>query len=291
MILIDFSQVFIGNVFHATRNGEELNDALVRHMVLNNIRHYKNQFAEEYGQVVICCDGRHVWRKDVFPYYKAPRKKIKIQSDIDWNVLYSSLNKIRDEIRDNFQYPVIHLDRIEADDIIAVLCTNHFNKHRGLNDISRFMIVSSDKDFVQLQQLKFVDQFSPITKKKVIHEDPKYYLHEHILRGDSGDGIPNVFSQDEVFMEEGLRQKPLSRKKIKEWYDSKLKPMDYCNKEMHRNYLRNTQLIDLIAGMPEWVKEEVTKEYEKELHKDRGKIFNYFVTNRLNKLMEVIDEF
>ena len=291
MILVDFSQVFIGNVFHATRGGEELSEGLVRHMVLNNIRHYRNDFGKEYGQVVLCCDGRHVWRKDVFPYYKASRKRHKIESPLDWGTLYDCLNTIRDEIRDTFPYPVIHLDRIEADDIIAVLCRNHFKKHRESDNIPEVIIISSDKDFVQLQQFDFVNQFSPLTKKNVTHDDPKYYLHEHILRGDTGDGVPNILSQDDVFMEDGLRQKPLSKKKIREWYDSKLKPIDYCNREMHRNYLRNVQLIDLITGIPSWVSESIMKEYQGQLHKDRGKIFNYFVKNKLSKLMEVIDEF
>ena len=150
MILVDFSQVFIGNVFHATRGGEELSEGLVRHMVLNNIRHYRNDFGQEYGQVVLCCDGRHVWRKDVFPYYKASRKRHKIESPLDWGTLYDCLNTIRDEIRDTFPYPVIHLDRIEADDIIAVLCRNHFKEHRESDNTPEVIIISSDKDFVQL---------------------------------------------------------------------------------------------------------------------------------------------
>ena len=122
----------------------------------------------------------------------------------------------------------------EADDIIAVLAKNIDEK---------MMIVSGDKDFIQLHKYKQVRPSSPILKKIVNRKDPIDYIKVNILKGDSSDGIPNVLSNDNVFVE-GLRQRPLSKKKIAEWAGplcEQFLPSD----EAKRNYQRNKKLIDL----------------------------------------------
>ena len=171
MILIDFTQVVIGSLMVALNRGEDLIEDLVRHLVLNNIRYYRTRFTEKYGEVVICCDSRHYWRKDYFPNYKANRKVDRKKSEYDWDFIFETLNTIRAEIEDNFPYKVVEVYGAEADDIIAVLTQQRASENN--------IIVSSDKDFIQLHWVN-IDQYSPVTKKMVTHPFPKQYLIEHI---------------------------------------------------------------------------------------------------------------
>ena len=205
MIIMDYNGIAIGNIMINKDNDEDM----IRHMILNTIRMYKVKFQKEYGDVVIACDGINNWRKEVFPQYKANRKKTRDTSDFDWNEAFRILNTVREELRENFPYKVIHVDGCEADDIIGTLVenTNEFGNHE------KVMIISADKDFAQLQKFDNVAQFSPLTKKFVKEEHPRRFLLEHIIKGDTGDGVSNVLSNDDVFVE-GIRQTPVSKKKM-----------------------------------------------------------------------------
>ena len=207
MILIDYNAVAIGNLVVQRLNVDE---NLIRHMILNSIRMYRQKFQNEYGEVVIVADGAGNWRRDVFPQYKYKRRKNREESSIDWNEAFRIINMVRDEIRDHFPYKVMHEPNCEADDVIARLAleTQEFGKNEPV------MIISSDKDFIQLHKYKNVEQWSPLTKKFINHEDPSRYLFDHICKGDSGDGVPNVLSRDDVLVSDTERQSPLTKKKI-----------------------------------------------------------------------------
>jgi len=189
---------------HMTKSDEVEEDA-VRHMILNSIRMYRSKFIEEYGEVVLAYDSRHYWRKEYFPEYKASRKKGRETDDKDWNKIFEVLNNIKSELKNIFPYKFLEVYGAEADDIIAVLAKKYQNE--------KVMIVSGDKDFIQLQKYKNVKQYSPTQKKYVSGIDPYTYIKEHVLRGDKGDGVPNVLSPDQTFVNE-IRQKPLSKKKM-----------------------------------------------------------------------------
>ena len=238
MIIIDYSQISIAS-FYAQPNAE-LSEDFLRHMILNSIRMYSHKFKKEYGDIVIACDGGKSWRKGYFPQYKAHRKKAREDSGLDWNLFFEYLNQIREEIKENFPYRVIHLEHIEADDVIATLVkeTQEFGKNEPV------MIISSDKDFIQLQKYKNVKQFSPVQKKMVTDPNPHLYLFEHVLRGDSGDGIPNVLSGDNTFVD-GLRQTPITQKKIDAWLEKAEDVKSGMDDETYRNYQWNKTLIDL----------------------------------------------
>ena len=229
--LVDFSQIVIGSYMTAAKYADVDMDVL-RPPVLNSLRIYRTKFIEEYGELILCCDDRKTWRKEVFPNYKASRKKSRRVSGIDWQNLYDCLNQLKEELLHWFPYKVIQIEKAEADDIIATLV--------GLIS-ERTLILSSDKDFVQLQGFN-VRQYSPM-QKKYVDGNAKWSLHEKIVKGDVGDGIPNIMSDDNVFVDEGRRQKPITRKKVNDWYE--LDPNMYCNTEMLRNYNRNKQLVDL----------------------------------------------
>ena len=274
--LVDFSQIVIGSYMTASKYADVDMDVL-RPPVLNSLRIYRTKFIEEYGELILCCDDRKTWRKEMFPNYKASRKKSRQVSGIDWQNLYDCLNQLKDELRYWFPYKLIQIEKAEADDIIATLV--------GLIS-ERTLILSSDKDFVQLQGFN-VRQYSPM-QKKYVDGNAKWSLHEKIVRGDVGDGIPNIMSDDNVFVDEGRRQKPITAKKVDAWYD--LDPNMYCDSEMLRNYNRNKQLVDL-DEIPESIRINISKQFESIKVGDRRRLLTYFINHRLKNLTENLSEF
>lgn len=282
-ILIDLNQVLISNLMQQINSNPKvkLDENLIRHMVLNSLRSYVKQFKEKYGEIIICCDSKKYWRRDVFPFYKSNRKKARDESGFNWTLIFETLNKIRDELKENFPYKVIDVEGAEADDVIGVLSAR-------LSPSEDILILSSDKDFVQLQKYPNVTQYSPILKRFVKSDNPHQYIKEHIIRGDRGDGIPNFLSADNVFAL-GERQKVINKKKLDEWL--KLKPEEFCvNENMLRGYKRNQMLVDL-DFIPEAISAQIVEAYENVKPGNKQKMFNYFVEKRLKNLMEVIQEF
>ena len=282
MIIFDFNQVAISNLMEQIGSSKTaVDESLVRHMILNTIRTYVKKFKAEFGpNIIIACDNKKYWRREIFPYYKANRKKSRESSGHDLNSIFECLNKIRDELREHSPYKVIEVDTAEADDIIAVLSIKH-----SANE--KVMILSSDKDFAQLQKYPNVEQYSPILKKFIKEPLPSAQLKQLVIRGDKSDGIPNILSKDDVFVE-GVRQKPITEAKIINWMNQK--PEEFCTEEMLRNYNRNEMLIDL-TRIPENLKQNIIDTYESSKGRTRQEFMNYMVANRLKNLIEVIDEF
>ena len=280
MILIDMNQIAVANLMMNLKmnNSKTIDESMVRHMILNSIRMYRKEHHSEYGEVVLTWDSKHSWRRDYFPEYKASRRKGREESDLNWDDIFGTLNKIRNEIKENFPYKYLEVFGAEADDIIGFLCEE--------NKDEKIIIISGDKDFIQLQKYPNVKQWSPITKKDVNGFNPTTYLKEHILRGDTSDGVPNVLSPDNTFID-GLRQRPLSRKKIQSWL---LGGGSDWNDEVKRNFQRNSTLIDL-SRTPEELKNQIRLEYNNAPHGDRSKLLNYFMQNKLKELTENIGEF
>ena len=281
MILLDYSQIALSNIIVQKLNDENM----IRHMILNSIRMYNKKYRDEYGQMVICADGMNTWRKDYFPLYKAHRKKNRTESDQDWTEIFRILNLVRDEIKENLPYKVLHMEGLEADDIIGslVLNTQEFGQSEPV------MIISSDKDFIQLQKYSNVKQFSPIQKKMVSDPNPRSYMFEHIMRGDKGDGIPNVLSPDNAIMDD-IRQSPMTKKKIEYWAENADNLRDVMTSEEYRNYQRNKTLIDL-AEIPSELQNNVINTYENQKPAMQMRVLNYLIKKRCNHLIEVVEEF
>jgi len=280
MIIIDYNGIALGSIIVQ----REMDEEMIRHMILNTIRMYKVKFQKEYGEVIIAADGMNNWRKSAYPQYKANRKKSREQSDFDWNEAFRILNQLREEIRENFPYKVLHIEGCEADDVIGTLVenTNEFGNYEPV------MIVSADKDFAQLQRFDHVRQFSPLTKKFIDENHPLLHLQEHIIRGDAGDGVPNVLSDDNVFVE-GLRQTPVTKKKMVDILNG-LEIKD-TSASWYRNYQRNQMLIDL-TYTPKDLKNAILAEFNKQdpWH-NKGKVLPYLISNKCKLLIECIEEF
>jgi hypothetical protein len=279
MILVDYSQTVISSFF--AENVTETTDIkLLRHIVLNTIRSYNRSYSNQYGQLVLCVDGPNSWRKKSFPYYKAGRKQKREDSKIDWNYLFEVLNTVLEEIQTVNLYPTIKINHAEADDIISVL-----SEYSEQNN-EKTLIISSDKDFVQLQQ------YSPYHKQKIKKDDPKSFLIEHIIRGDSDDDIPNVLSDDDTFVVDGKRQSRITQKRLDSvieyiYQDDKKMPID-----LKRNYDRNKLLIDL-TQIPQELKQQIRDVFENEKTKtpQKKEFLDYLIRNRLGQLVGSIEDF
>ena len=279
MILLDYSQTVIGSFMAVSKGKPVVEESLLRHTILNSIRMFRNQFAKDYGEMVICCDDKDNWRKKVFPEYKANRRKNRENDITDWKTLFELLHEMREDLNKYFPYKVMHIDSAEADDIIGVL-VDHCEENPTL-------ILSSDKDFIQLQKYQGVRQWSPLQKKFIVG-DPAESLYDKTIRGDTGDGVPNILSSDDTLITEGKRQTPITKKKMELWRGKK--PEEFCNEAMLRNYHRNKTLVDL-RETPESIRINIVNQYDNQEAGDRSQLWNYFVDNRLKNLMEVIDEF
>jgi hypothetical protein len=282
MIIFDYSQVAISNLMEQIGSSKApVEENLVRHMILNTLRTYIKKFKESHGpEVIIACDNRKYWRREIFPHYKASRKKNRDASGHDWNSIFDCLHKIKEELKEHSPYKVIDVDGAEADDVIASLVMK-YSPHQ------KIMILSSDKDFAQLQKFPSVDQYSPILKRYVKEPLPHVQLKQMIIRGDKGDGVPNILTKDDVFVVGG-RQKPITEAKIINWLNQD--PTEFCNEEMLRNYSRNESLIDL-TKIPQTIVSEILDKYETTQAKSKSVFMNYMIANKLKNLIEVLDEF
>ena len=287
MIIIDMNQISLASLMmHLNMTKvKEPDESMVRHMILNSVRMYRTMFNDEYGEVILTYDSKHYWRRDFFPQYKSNRKKNRDADSKDWNAIFEILNKIKAEIKDNLPYKFLEVYGAEADDIIATLC-KHSQTEKDRTKNENILIVSGDKDFIQLQKYVNVKQYSPILKKYVDGHNPDTYIKEHILKGDTSDGKPNVLSPDNTFTD-GLRQRPLGKKKIETWLDMDTNTL---HDEVKRNYQRNQKLIDL-SKIPNELENEILTEFHGAPFGDRSKLLNYFIKSRLKNLTETIGEF
>jgi len=282
MIIIDYSAIAMAAFFARGSSSEE---GMLRHFILNSVRMNNVKFREKYGKMVIAIDDRS-WRKDVYSAYKANRKTGRDKSDVDWETVFNNFSKVKDELAEFFPYKVVQTKGAEADDVIATLVkqTQEFGKNEPV------MIISADKDFIQLHKYSNVDQWSPLTKKFIKHENPHQYLYEHVFKGDSSDGVPNVLSDDDTFINVDKRQKPLTQKKINLWLEN-LSDLQSVMKEVeYRNYQRNRKVIDL-DSIPEEISESILSNYNSQPDKNGSKVFNYLITNRLGQLVDSAPDF
>jgi len=285
MILVDLNQVLISNLMAQTRGQGDVkpNEEMIRHMVMNSLRGFNQKFKNKYGNMVLCSDAGNTWRRDIFPQYKYKRKKDRTESSFDWDNIFDILTRIKNELKENFPYVMMYEEKCEADDIIAIL-TKYYYQHE------KIMIVSGDKDFIQLQFYKNVEQYAPIQKKYVgfdeegIRLDAKEFLLEQIMKGDRSDGIPNILSPDDCFVT-GEKQKPMTKKRLEEYSD-----IANHTDEIRTNWLRNSKLIDL-NQIPQVYEDAIINSYRSYKVNDRRKLLTYFIENKLKSWMENISDF
>jgi len=291
MILLDTNQLFLASYFVHRKLHEELDEHMLRHLFLNTIRMYRKQFKDEYGEVVLCLESSDCWRKEVFPNYKANRKK-KVKDDShDWNQVFGLFEQYLSEISGVFPYMQLRVPHTEADDIIAVVC-------QQFHCDEKIMILSNDKDFMQLQRYPSIKQYSPIKKELLECRNPKDFLLEHILKGDASDGIPNILSDGDTFIVDGKRQKPVGKKRMMQMIsDGKLSQME--------NWKRNQTLVDFTC-IPDTIRDEIIRTYknEKSIRENQrqeikirpgqglfSNASNFLLEKKLNNLLDLAGDF
>ena len=277
MILIDNNQIMLASFFQQIRH-EEFSQGLIRHMILNTLRMYRTRFKDKYGELVVCHDAGNYWRKDIFPEYKANRKKLKDQTDHDWDLIFETFGQVRDEIQNIFPWKHVLVERAEADDVIAALCM------KTKDSTEKNLIISSDKDFQQLQSLPNVEQYCPRQKKFIVCDDPQEFLLTHIIKGDSSDGIPNVLSDSDTFVCDDKRQKPCGKKRLEEIK----KNLNCLESPVKERFEVNKKLVDL-SLVPENIINSTIEEYVSPNQK--GNVLNYFIEHGLKNLIEHSEEF
>lgn len=281
IMIIDFSQICISAITAQLGRNTNADEKLLRHICLLTLKTSLKKFKREYPEVIIACDNKNYWRKEKFPYYKANRKDNIKKSELDWKIIFDVLHSMKKEIREYFPYRVMEIDQAEADDIIGVLTEKFSSENK------KVMIVSGDKDFIQLLRYDNVKIYDPIRKRYLSHDNPKVYLQEHVLKGDAGDGIPNVMSDDKTFIE-GRRQKPLTTKRMNDILNTS---PEKRNDDIRKNILRNELLIDL-SYIPARIQDEINNLYDQEMIvKDKSKLMTYMIRYQLNNLIEDIQDF
>ncbi len=287
-ILLDFNPTVIAAV-NAGHNefGEDLNESIIRNLVLNMILSYRKQFGQKYGDLIICCDTGNAWRREIFPYYKHSRKKTREESPLNWPLIFSSLATIQQELRDYMPFNVIALPRCEADDIIAVLSryiVDHEPIEQGIDfDTQDVLILSRDKDFKQLQTSRHIVQWSPVDKKWLREPNAKEFLIEHIIRGDAGDGVPNMLSDDDSFVIK-KRQNQIRTTFVEDVIANGVPAKHKAG------YDRNKRLIDL-SMIPQDLQELIIAEYKKHEPNPKSKLLGYLISNKLKNIYDNIQYF
>lgn len=282
MIIVDYSGLAIATIVVNKVDDENL----LRHMILNSLRQYRVKYKKDFGELVLAIDGKNNWRRGYYPQYKANRKKKREADTFDWAKAFSIMHDIKEEILANFPYKVIEVDECEADDIIGELCANtqEFGQYEDV------MIISADKDFLQLQRYPNVRQYSPLLKKEYKEDVPMVGLMEKIMTGDAGDGVPNILSDDDVFVE-GRRQTPLSKKKKEAIKEDLAEGELLYAASWYRNYQRNETLIDL-SKTPDRLKLQIIEKYNsQDQWHNKGLVFPYLINKNMKMLIESVEEF
>jgi hypothetical protein len=284
-ILVDYNQVILASLFASIGNHHnvDIDENLIRHMFLNSIRANRKKFTEEYGEIVICADGKNTWRREMYPYYKANRKKSRDESELDWTHLFGIMNNIRDELKEFFPYKVLHMDHLEADDIIGTIIHKNGTVLNG--GAEPYLILSGDKDYIQLHTYANVSQYDPVRKRWIRNDNPEQYLIEHVLKGDTGDGVPNILSPDNC-LAVGQRQKPMTKKRLEQFRNG----TDGMDEETLRRYHRNKTMIDL-SQIPSNYQTAILDEYSITKDVGRSELFNFFIKNKLKNLISDIQDF
>ena len=276
-ILLDANQIAISHLMVRNKIEQGINIDSIRKSIIRVVARIHKRFRNDYGDLILCYDDKNYWRREIFPFYKKNRKQEREASKYDWDEVFSVLNIIRDEIRDHFPYKVLQVQSAEADDVIAALV----HMESAQPDPERTLILSADKDFIQLHKYDFVNQYDPIRNRWIEHEDPVQYLQEHIIKGDRSDGIPNILTCDDAIVT-GKPQKKMSKEKITSL--ASMNPQDFTNFIRLRNWKRNSQLIDL-NQIPLELTDRIKTIYETTVPRNKISI-EYFIKNNIQDIIE-----
>lgn len=284
------------------------NEKAHRFVIMERLADILAKYKGKYGpEVVLACDasGRY-WRKDEFKYYKARRKAGRDQfNTIDWPAVFDFKDRILEDMRTFSAFKVVEVPRAEGDDVAAVLALEY-------GHAQPILIVSRDKDYTQLMQYGNISIHCPDKNRLLAApKNPQADLLEHIIRGDTVDDIPNVLSDDNVFVTDGLRQVTMTAKRYQylvdvpvcSWDDPEViqarlapkKPADLSRdidimSKAKANMTRNQNLIDL-RMVPDDLRQSILDKYNEPVKRGPRGMFDYFYKYSLTRLMDKVSYF
>lgn len=304
MILIDYSQ-FCRAAMYASKMENEADGPFMKYIIIKTLMSMNTKFRDKFGKLVICCDGRNYWRKEVFPPYKQKRREAQQESKMNEALFFEIKNELMNELGDNTPWHVVQIDRMEADDLIGTSA-------RVFDEPN--VVISSDHDFKQLQMFDNVSQYCPRSHKFIEESNPDFYRFHHVMKGDAGDGIPNVLSDRDTFITE-KRQKPVAQKDINYLFGSlindgpegfvspveiKVTPeiREWLNKKggSEERFYENLRLVDLTSldkevyvdcenGIRETLEEQERK------YKGSSQLMTYLSKNKMPSLLDNLNDF
>lgn len=166
-----------------------------------------NKLFREYPcKKMIMCFDRKSWRKDYTaskqcvsqkPYKGNRRQKMTPKEKEKYQQFLDHLDSFETLIRDHTAIVALAEDGLEADDLVAgtvqVLSDPQISPLDDASDENELVIVSSDKDMIQLLEYPNVTLIDPNTgTKRTLKEwdnDPKWFMFEKCIRGDTSDNV------------------------------------------------------------------------------------------------------
>lgn len=243
MIVIDYNPLVIASYFRIDEGWRNINS--VSREFFRRVEDIESKFETIYGKAIIVGDCGSSWRKQIYPAYKANRAK---DGDETWKEIGTILRELSSIVKSKF--PFFEFESLEADDIIGWFARSAKKP---------MLIISSDRDFLQLQANEHVKQYSTIQGKWVITNNPKEALLEKILRGDTSDNIPSItkelYKLEPDNTQKKTRAKPITKKFIEEFKKGVL------YEKYKDRYEENRRLIDL-SLTPETLLNEFIQKYK-----------------------------
>lgn len=266
MILFDAHQAVIACTAKASSDFGVSNVTLsdVRHYFLRLIVESMKKHTAEYGKdVVLAFDSlKGYWRKDEFPFYKFKRKDAKANMPFDMEFAKDCADALFHEMDERTHLRAVRVDNAEGDDVIASIVMAYGIERGEIVDagnMPNFLIVSSDEDFLQLQRFQAVDQWASIRKTYVRTDDAKRALFDKIVRGDDGDSVPNVTSEDDIYVTKARRQTPITQKKLDAWYEEYMRT-GQPPEAITTYWDRNRKMIDF-SQIPALIQGQIVEAY------------------------------
>jgi hypothetical protein len=284
-IIVDFSGTIHAAVFAAANAGGNTSpdEAFLRHIILGQVRKIRRDFSKRFGRdLVFAMDSRTgYWRTQAFPEYKHARREGRKASPMNWEVIFRHLNKITKELEANLPARMIGVDKAEADDVIAALV-----KERPFGD-GEVLIISNDHDMRQLHGPDVIQWF-PAAGKLEREESPDWYLSSQVVKGDPGDGVPNIFSPRDFFLKKtkGMRQPQVTMRRVQRIISGE----ERLDKAAKARLVENAKMVDL-ALAPGWIADEVVDKYLNYKMPSKAKLMGYMIAHNLDKHLANIGDF
>jgi 5'-3' exonuclease len=288
MILIDFSG-YIHRAVHTSRAEIEEDIGLLAHKILNMILDISSQFgSSKQNPLVLAIDSKPTWRKAYyeehkmkFPEYKGTKddpeawrtykgNRVK-DPTIPWDKIYEMTDDVLEVLRQHSDFHVVTVPETEADDIIAVLAKECLAQGQTC------WVVSSDKDFKQIQNEPYITIYDPMKKVFVPALNTKWYKEVHCMQGDTSDNILGI--------------RPRMGEKTAEKLHSTLQQILATDPNARERYEFNSVLIDL-DRIPDHLQENIRALWDKEEHSFNGmSLLKGLSKYSLNAICERIIEF